>query len=344
MDIINGFLIRILTRFVNWLDKREIEQEESGCCGPDGAECFDCACEAEGDAAWPEYRSPAEMKARIGEPKRVDFDRETETTHTRRAKKMKTLVALLAIVMLSCTPAFAIDDPGMDSEGSGIEPVVQTVCPVTRISDQNRCFRCHTFPSFAVKQATGFEGHLLEDWMRTEDSKPYVHYTLDHAVGFGLVRDFRMIQEYISAHPGEIDRVVFSIFSPGGSVFHAWETISVMDRLKNSGVVVETRSGGFSASAAFFLFATGSKGHRLVSPTAEFMYHEISAVMFENVTPSGSEETTVIFRHLQDTINEHLAAVSGVSKEFLDEKVNKSEWWINGREMVKFGFADGYLK
>ena len=110
------------------------------------------------------------------------------------------------------------------------------------------------------------------------------------------------------------------------------------------GKIIETRCHGFAMSAGFLIFSSGSKGHRLVSQSAEFMWHELLTFkMFAIETPSSTEEQSRILRHLQDTGNEWLSSVSNMTKEEIDDAIHKKEYWLRGSEMVEKGFADGFL-
>ena len=238
----------------------------------------------------------------------------------------------------------AVDEGGggsighLNKDGVWEEGAIQSICPKTFIKDPLYCFRCHVIPSFALKESEYGEGMVLQKWLSSRDGKKYVNYEMAGVDG-SVLDDMIMIRNYVSEHPGEIKLVVMDILSGGGSLFIAWDVVGVMSELKAEGVVVETRCRGFAASAAFLIFASGQD--RVASPTAEFMWHEAkSFAMFDEKNPSKLRDEARIFRHLQDTANNHLAGLSKASKEFLDKSIDKDELWLTGAEMVEMGFAD----
>lgn len=220
------------------------------------------------------------------------------------------------------------------------EPEVVAQCPKTLMTDQDYCFRCHTHPAFKLKESELGEGKLMGEYLISRDGTLCLRYRLGDVEGF-VVQDLVEISDYISAHPGMVDRLVIDILSPGGSLFHAWDIVGLFGELRSKGVTIETRCRGFAASAAFLIFASGDE--RIASPSAEFMWHELrSWAFFEEKNPSRLEDQARIYRHLQDTTNNHLVKVSGgkVKKAFLDESVDKDELWLTGAEMLELGLAD----
>ncbi len=252
----------------------------------------------------------------------------------------------VCFVALFCWVGSAWGDgthPDMQEEVKKVEKVAQ--CPATKMTEQDHCFKCHTKPNFLVKEASIGEGKTLGQWLSSENGKLFINYDLIGSVDGYLLADIRKIRNYLVEHPGFVDRVVINGISGGGGMFVAWDVIGLMQDLKARGIVVETRTRGFGASAAFLIFASGSKGHRVASPTAEFMWHEVrSWAMFDEKNPSKLEDEARIFRHFQDNANKYLVSVSNVTKAFLDKHIDKDELWLTGKEMLKHGFADRLIE
>ena len=261
---------------------------------------------------------------------------------------MKKLVVLLMVAFLVVAGNVWADPEGW-GDAEAVEKTedekIQSICPVSLMTNQDRCLRCHVAPSFKVRQSTGFEGHLLEAWMSKENGEVFVNYNLTGAVDLTFRANIIEIREWVIQNPGVVKRVVINGLSGGGGMILAWDIIGVMDDLKNRGITVETRIHGFGASAAFLIFASGSKGHRIAANNALFMWHEVKSFEFFAIkTPGGLEREARIYRKFQDVANEHLASVSDITKEFLDKKIDQDEWWITGDEMKKHGFADRLLR
>ena len=240
---------------------------------------------------------------------------------------MKRLFILSVVLALMLGVAVAGEDE--------IKP--ESICPKTLMKDS--CLTCHSYPTFILKEInpeSRYE-YPITNMRLVGDTAHYVLQT----VRAGEVQDFF---DYILWHPF-VKKIVIEVHSPGGSLFDGYKIVGMMQHMMAQGYVIETRVYGFAASAGFLIAASGTKGHRFVSPTSESMWHELmSFTMFAIDTPSDSEEKARVLRHLQDTANEWLASVGNLTMSELNEKIRKREFWLNGREAVEFGFADGFLK
>uniref|UniRef100_A0A6M3JSY8 Putative protease n=1 Tax=viral metagenome TaxID=1070528 RepID=A0A6M3JSY8_9ZZZZ len=208
------------------------------------------------------------------------------------------------------------------------------VCPKTKMDTS--CLSCHTSPNFKLKETPPDEGLdlPLTDMKVDGDS---VYYLIKAIESDPINQIFRWVRR----HPA-IKKVALEIHSPGGSLFDAYRIVSMIQAMQEDGYIIETKCYGFAASAGFYIFAAGNKGHRLASPNAEFMWHELlTFAMFSVSTPSSTEEQSRVLRHLQDTANNWLASVSNLTKEEIDALIHKKEFWLRGSEMIKYGFADG---
>jgi len=216
-----------------------------------------------------------------------------------------------------------------------------TYCPKTLINDMNKCLYCHTTPSFKLKEATPDETRVYPNIFTKIIPEGA------NAVGYFLLGeiDSRPVKEYfdyLTSH--NIDKAIVEIHSPGGSLLDAWRIVGIMQAWERAkpNRIIETRCYGFAASAGFLTFVSGTMGHRFVSETAEMMWHELwSFSLFKLETPSDSEESARVLRHLQDTANIWIASRGNLTKEEMDAKIKKREYWIRGSEAIQLGFADG---
>ncbi|MEO5366081.1 MAG: ATP-dependent Clp protease proteolytic subunit [Magnetococcus sp. WYHC-3] len=212
-----------------------------------------------------------------------------------------------------------------------------SICPRTRMTRD--CTLCHTIPSFALKEVPP-DAHLVYPVGSMRVIGAMAYYTLEEIQAERIQAFF----DYILWHP-QVKHIVIEIHSPGGSLFDAHKIIGMMQHMIAKGYIIETRVYGFAASAGFFIAASGSKGYRFVSCTAQLMWHELmSLTIFSIDTPSDSEEKSRVLRHLQDTANNWLASVSKLTIDQLNEKIRKKEFWMSGKEAIKYGFADGELR
>ena len=226
----------------------------------------------------------------------------------------------------------------------------KSYCPVRNIvsDDITDCLRCHTTPNWKIKEADIAEGMELPfsvGYFEVDGVKYFKFYISEITIGITNTQatSFEEFYRYALKHP-EVKHVILELHSPGGSLLDTWRIVGYMDEMKEMGYIVETRCYGFAASAAFLLFSSGSHGYRLASEQAEFMWHELMVGEFFSIkTPSKTRDEADILRHLQDTINERLAKVSNMTKKEIDDAIRKKELWLNGKDMVEKGFADGLI-
>ena len=251
----------------------------------------------------------------------------------------KILISLITIVvMLFSVSVFATDSKKNKEEKGGM-------CPITQVKgDVDDCLKCHIIGNFSIKEVSPFRSWNLpghKGRMIIVDGKPVAFYEIHDQIGSFIGTDLEEFLSYLNYHP-EVKKVIIDIHSGGGSLFVGYQAVGVLkswyDRFE-----IETRVQGFAASAAFFIFCGGET--RLVSPQAELMWHElITFSMFDVSGPSDKEDQAKVLRHLQDTANLMLAEISKLTKDELDKKIRKKEYWLRGSEAVKVGFATGYIK
>jgi len=257
----------------------------------------------------------------------------------------KTLLAILfslALVWASTLPGLACDLT--TDEASKMEETIAkettSICPKTKMDDD--CMRCHSVPDWTLKEkkpGANRELPYISDMQIIDNGKTAIILIED--ITSNRIFDFF---DYVSWHP-EIEKCIFEIHSPGGSLFEAWRIIGVMETWKSKGMIIETRCHGFAFSAGFIIFVNGSPGHRLASATSELMWHELyTFAMFKVSRPSDTMDEAIVLRHLQDTASNFLSERSNLSKKEWDAKVHKKEFWCNGAQATKLGLSDGYPK
>ena len=249
---------------------------------------------------------------------------------------MKRILLTIIISLVFIVPCYA--ENGMDKEES-TQPET-SLCPKTKMKDS--CTRCHAIPDWTIKEkdpgANSILGSYSDIEIRDNGKTAYLYITDISSIG---VANFF---KYVSWHP-DINKCVFEIHSPGGSLFQAWRIVGIMEVWKAKGMLIETRCYGFAASAGFILFVNGTPGHRFASATAELMWHELyTFAMFKVSRPSDSMDEAIVLRHLQNTASKYLSERSKLSAEEWDKKVHKKEFWCNGAEAIEYGVSDGEPK
>ena len=211
-------------------------------------------------------------------------------------------------------------------------------CPKTRMVDE--CLKCHTVPSFKLKEA------------RPDETNEYPISDMKVLNGKGYLFLRNIDDEYVKKFFDYLEfkgikHAVIEIHCPGSGLFAATRIINLMHHWESNGRIVETRVHGFALSGGFMVFIAGTKGYRFVSQYADLMWHEINTIEMFAIkisTPSDKEEEARVLRHLQDVRNTWIAQRGKLTKQELDEKIRKREFWMTGEEAVKYGFADGFIK
>lgn len=129
------------------------------------------------------------------------------------------------------------------------------------------------------------------------------------------------------------------INSDGGYLADAFALIDVMQQ---SRFTIQTIGLGTIASAAFLIFASGTKGHRYIAKNTSIMshqfsdsyegkYHDIKAQMKEN-------ELT------NDRMLKLFQQVSGLdTKQIKSKLLPPGDAWLTSEELIQYGIADHYL-
>lgn len=235
-------------------------------------------------------------------------------------------------------------------------PTVKGKCPVTKVVGEwySSCSNCH---AMRLGDNGPYYG-LKKEFYRTDEKFDYPNsdtvvrdkkvYFEINAISQGLSDDIQDVLNW--ADKEGYDHVVFELFSPGGGLMSGWRVISLMQEWIHEDPenrILETRARGYAASAGFSIFISGKIGHRYIAPTAEMMWHELGVYSLQfgivKETPSKLEDRAEVYRHLQNTANEWIASRGGLSKEELDEAIDKEEEWLNGQQMIAKDLADGLL-
>jgi len=248
------------------------------------------------------------------------------------------LVTALVVVMSLALPVWAEgdkDDPKPD----------KAKCPENTM--QSDCLTCHIAgkvagKKFAVKESAPDAWRVYPNSaMKVIDDGPYEKrgYILVGEINSDPIKEFF---DYLDRH--KIKKATIEFHSPGGNLFDAQRIVGLIRYQQSKGMTIETRIFGAGFSAAFYIFTAGDL--RLVDEFAELMWHELQTPAggaFKLATPSDTEEKARVERRFQSIRNTYLATRGKLSKEEIDKKIAKREFWMSGKQAVEFGFADGFI-
>lgn len=225
-------------------------------------------------------------------------------------------------------------------ENNGQKSLYVAKCPDNGLTnDIVRCTDCHALKGWVLKEIWPDDRLKHPDWIVERKGEKHGYYYLTAITSDRMAEFFDYMREH------KIKHVRVEIFSPGGGLFEAWRIKGLFELWEHEGGIVETRLLGPALSAGCLVLISGTPGHRFVSETAEIMWHELKGWGQSGIkTPSDEEESARVYRHLQDTLNAWIAKRTNMTKKDIDQKVSHREFWINGKQAVELGFADGFLK
>jgi ATP-dependent protease ClpP protease subunit len=250
---------------------------------------------------------------------------------------LSVVITLIVIGMLHSNGVFGMDAGGHVEPGKPQEIPISKCDKLPIYGKLDDCLKCHTLPDFKLKEADPYRHLNLPD--KTELWKDDIGYFLIDDMSASTFKNaIRFLYDR------DVKHVIVEVKSFGGSLFEAWDIQSTMAEYEKKGVVFETRCSAYAMSAGFVILVAGTKGHRMVSSKAELMFHELwTFEMFKISTPSSTEDQARILRHIQDTASGWLSSRCNLTKEEIDKKVYKREWWMNGKEAKEVGLVDGFL-
>jgi ATP-dependent protease ClpP protease subunit len=246
------------------------------------------------------------------------------------------IAAVLFVICISVAPGMTDErQPVKETLVKSYESeVVETHPCVKGYRDEARCQSCHAIPT----------NDLIEPDPDAAREYPNFNMKVRDGVGYYELNDIRPGEvwgffDYLQNHG--IDIAVIEIMSPGGSLFDAWTIVSYMNAFPGK---VVTRARSFAASAGCLIFVGGDRGYRYIEPTAMLMWHELYTFKFLSIeTPTSTEDEALVLRKFQNSTNTWLSQRTKITKEQIDEKVKRKEFWLDGKEAVEFGFADAFI-
>jgi len=126
------------------------------------------------------------------------------------------------------------------------------------------------------------------------------------------------------------------INSDGGSLSDAFALIDVMRR---SNYPIRTIGIGTIASAAFLIFACGTKGQRVISKNTSIMCHQYSSGMMGK--QHDIEAYTKELKLTNERIINILTDVTKLDKDGVKTKlIPPTDSWMSYNELIKYGVAD----
>jgi len=129
-------------------------------------------------------------------------------------------------------------------------------------------------------------------------------------------------------------KIRININSYGGSVKNLFDVFSVVNAVKEKGVIVETQSDGIAGSSASLMLAMGSRGHRYITPQGSVMVH-MPFLSSENAT----EEDEKYLESVKSRFLNLTANLTG-KRLFHVEQLLANQKYLTPEEAISEGFCD----
>ena len=132
------------------------------------------------------------------------------------------------------------------------------------------------------------------------------------------------------------EEITMLIHSPGGSI---QEGLAIYDVMKTIQSPIRTVAVGMAASMGAVLLAAGTKGRRMVLPSAKVMIHQ---PLISGMGPANVSELIELGEHMKGVkqmMNEILAECTGHTVEEIDDAC-KIDHYFTAKEAVEYGMAD----
>jgi ATP-dependent protease ClpP protease subunit len=137
-------------------------------------------------------------------------------------------------------------------------------------------------------------------------------------------------------------KVSFYINSEGGDSTRAMSVVSLIEVAKAKGMTVETVVLNQAYSSGSLVAIAGSKGHRIVAPSATYMLHygetEVIArgpVELQRITAANNLHFNIVRRQYLKYTN--------MGIEALDEALQYDNNYVTAEQAIELGFADKWL-
>lgn len=127
------------------------------------------------------------------------------------------------------------------------------------------------------------------------------------------------------------------ICSPGGEIRPAFAMIEV---IKSSNIPISTVAMGEASSAGFLLFASGTRGYRITTPSCTFLSHNYSTEISGNHAELMTEVTDLKWLNSQMVKVLHEATDSMTEAEIEETLLRPQGTYLHAEDVLRLGFAD----
>lgn len=130
--------------------------------------------------------------------------------------------------------------------------------------------------------------------------------------------------------------IELQINSPGGEILEGFALIDFLLDLRNKGHNLTTVAIGRAASMGALFFQVGEK--RVMGEFSMLLLHKGSLQASGDF--DGVEDMVALMSMFHDKMLTLLTSRAKVDREFITDRWNRKDWWLNAEKALEYGFCD----
>lgn len=171
------------------------------------------------------------------------------------------------------------------------------------------------------------------------DGRFYIGGSFDESIQTNIIPHLFNAVTNVDAD-GEPQKITFLINSPGGQTKYLKDILGFIDIAKKVDIIVSTIVFGNAYSCGSLLAVSGTKGYRYVGRNAEHLCH-----LGQAGSISRNEEDA---KRLAARTKRHFDFIKDIYRKNakipdLDRVIKDDNYFVSGRNLIKFGLADSVI-
>lgn len=167
----------------------------------------------------------------------------------------------------------------------------------------------------------------------------YIHGDFDCGISKHVIPLFK--QEITRQKQFKDQKIVIDISSTGGHISMLAELVALIEMAKSDGIIIETRAMSHAHSCGSILLASGTVGHRFVSPMTRVLVHH-TRHWYDTSTDTQIEREYEHAKHVSQIMKKLLQRYTKIPAKILTAMLADDSYYVFGDDLIKFGIADKF--
>lgn len=168
-----------------------------------------------------------------------------------------------------------------------------------------------------------------------EDNNFYLYGEFDETIATNIIP--KLIKQIEERKKIKESKIVFYISSDGGYAHILQSLLSLFERAKKSGIIIETNVFANAYSCGSMLACAGTKGHRYIGEYAEHLCHLGTAGLFVANDTQHERESQRVKAHF-DFVRATYKRYAKIKN--LEKVIHDDSYFIRGQDIIANGLAD----